>query len=94
VLVSQEAYRIVQEGLTNALKYSADGTAALSMSLHTGTLEIQLTNPARGSHATRAGRGLRGIDERAATLGGTTSASDDGGRWALSVALPAGTLQG
>jgi Histidine kinase len=94
VLVSQEAYRIVQEGLTNALKYSADGTAALSMSLHTDTLDIQLTNPARATRATRAGRGLRGIGERAATLGGTITASDDGGRWKLSVALPAGTLQG
>jgi len=92
VLVSQEAYRIVQEGLTNALKYSADGTAALSMSLHTDTLDIQLTNPARATRATRAGRGLRGIGERAATLGGTITASDDGGRWKLSVALPAGTL--
>ncbi len=94
VLVSQEAYRIVQEGLTNALKYSADGTAALSMSLHTDTLDIQLTNPARATRATRAGRGLRGIGERAATLGGTITASDDGGRWKLSVALPTGTLQG
>jgi signal transduction histidine kinase len=92
-LVSQEAYRIVQEGLTNALKYSADGTAVLSMSLHTDTLEIQLTNPARGSRALRAGRGLRGIGERAAALGGTTAARDDGGRWTLSVALPAGTLR-
>ena len=74
VLVSQEAYRIVQEGLTNALKYSADGTAMLSMSLQTGTLEIRLTNPARAQRATRTGRGLRGIGERAAALGGTTAA--------------------
>ena len=94
VLVSQEAYRIVQEGLTNALKYSADGTAMLSMSLQTGTLEIRLTNPARAQRATRTGRGLRGIGERAAALGGTTAARDDGGRWTLWVALPAGTLQG
>ncbi len=92
VLVSQEAYRIVQEGLTNALKYSADGTAELRIALNSGTLEIRLTNTAVGTRATRAGRGLRGIDERAAALGGTTTASEDGGRWTLSVGLPAGTL--
>jgi signal transduction histidine kinase len=92
VLVSQEAYRIVQEGLTNALKYSAEGTAMLSMSLDTGTLEIRLTNPTGDRRVTRAGRGLRGIDERAAALGGTTTASEDGGRWTLSVTLPAWTL--
>ena len=92
VLVSQEAYRMVQEGLTNALKYSPDGTAELSMSLNNSTLAIRLTNPAVGTCATRTGRGLQGIDERAAALGGTTTASEDGGRWTLSVGLPAGTL--
>jgi signal transduction histidine kinase len=88
-LVSQEAYRIVQEGLTNALKYSADGTAALSISLDAGTLHIRLANPARRRGGGRAGRGLRGLDERAAALGGTISASENAGRWALSAALPA-----
>lgn len=93
VLVSREAYRIIQEGLTNALKYSADGTAALSLSFDTGTLEIRLTNPAGSARAARSGRGLRGIGERAAALGGSTTASEESGRWTLSVQLPARTLQ-
>lgn len=93
VLVSREAYRIIQEGLTNALKYSADGTAALSLSFDTGTLEICLTNPAGSAGAARSGRGLRGIGERAAALGGSATASEEVGRWTLSVKLPARTLQ-
>jgi signal transduction histidine kinase len=91
-LVSQEAYRIVQEGLTNALKYSADGTAALDVRLRGDALGIRLTNPAGGRRQARAGRGLRGIDERAAALGGTASVGADGGRWVLCVALPAGDV--
>lgn len=89
-LVSQEAYRIVQEGLTNALKYSADGTAMLDVSLSGDVLGIRLSNPARLRRPARAGRGLRGIDERAAALGGTAAAAADGGRWVLTVALPIG----
>jgi signal transduction histidine kinase len=73
-LVSQEAYRIVQEGLTNALKYSADGTATLDVSFGRDAMDIRLSNPARGRRTARGGRGLRGIDERAAALGGTATA--------------------
>ena len=91
-LVSQEAYRIVQEGLTNALKYSADGTAMLDVSLGGDVLGIRLSNPAGRRRPARAGRGLRGIDERAAALGGTATAGADGGRWVLCVALPVGDV--
>lgn len=91
VLVGREAYRIVQEGLTNALKYSADGTAALSVSFDVDALEIRFSNPTGNRRTTRSGRGLRGIEERAATLGGSSCAGEDDGRWTLSVVLPAVT---
>jgi signal transduction histidine kinase len=86
--VSQEAYRIVQEGLTNALKYSADGTATLAVSVGRDALEISLSNPAGDRRAAREGRGLRGIDERAAALGGTATAGPHGGWWTMAVTLP------
>lgn len=88
-LVAREGYRIVQEGLTNAVKYSADGTAALSVTLDADRLEIRLTNPANGDVA-RSGRGLVGIGERAATLGGSSTAGRDADRWTLAVEIPAG----
>lgn len=55
----------MQEGLTNALKYSADRTAAFGLSLDRETLGIRLSNPAGarrgnpagGQRAARAGRG-------------------------------------
>ncbi|HEU5420561.1 MAG TPA: histidine kinase [Streptosporangiaceae bacterium] len=87
-LVSQEAYRIVQEGLTNALKYSADGTASLGLSLGQDILGISLSNPADGRGAASAGRGLDGIAERATTLGGSYQAGTQDARWTLLVSLP------
>jgi signal transduction histidine kinase len=91
-LVSQEAYRIVQEGLTNALKYSADGTAVLDVSLGGDVLGIQLSNPVGSRRRANAGRGLRGIGERAAALGGTANVGADGGRWVLCVTVPVGDV--
>lgn len=89
LLVAREGYRIVQEGLTNAAKYSADGSATVSIVLDDGRLEIRVTNPARPGER-RSGRGLRGIGERAETLGGTSSAAPDEGRWLLAVDIPVG----
>jgi signal transduction histidine kinase len=92
VLVSREAYRIVQEGLTNALKYSADRTASVSVRLDGDVLDIRLTNPSDGRPSVRNGRGVRGIRERVAALGGVTDAGFRDGRWTLSVSLPAGRV--
>lgn len=87
VLVSQEAYRIVQEGLTNAMKYSAAATITLRLSVDADVLVIEMINPTTQRRSGR-GRGLRGINERAATLGGKAHAGADGGQWTLSVTLP------
>ncbi|MET0526241.1 MAG: histidine kinase [Nocardioides sp.] len=91
LLVSREAYRIVQEGLTNAVKYSADRAAILRLSLERDTLDIRLSNLTSDLVSLREGRGLRGIDERAATLGGSVSAGTEDDRWTLAVSLPTWT---
>ena len=87
-LISQEAYRIAQEAVTNALKYSTDRTALLGVALGNSALEILLSNPAAPRRPARTGRGLSGIEERAAALGGTVSAGEHGGQWTLAVVLP------
>ncbi|MBV2153321.1 sensor histidine kinase [Kitasatospora sp. SUK 42] len=93
--VSREAYRIVQEGLTNVLRHAGRAPAGLRVALDAGRLEIELTNPldpaARPSRP-GGGRGLRGIGERVTALrGGSTSGpNEDGTTWRLAVWLPVG----
>ncbi|MGV4985228.1 sensor histidine kinase [Streptomyces sp. NRAIS4] len=88
-LVSREAYRIVQEGLSNALKH-----AATPVTVHIagagGHLEITVENPLGTAAAPRpgGGHGLRGIADRVRLLGGTAEAGRSGNSWRLSVRLP------
>ncbi|MEV7600902.1 histidine kinase [Kitasatospora sp. NPDC089797] len=96
--VSREAYRIVQEGLTNVLRHAGPAPAGLRVGLAAGRLEIELTNPlgpvARPSRP-GGGRGLHGIGERAAALrgGSAVGPSEDGTTWRLAVWLPVGAGQ-
>ncbi|MFB8780872.1 histidine kinase [Streptomyces albogriseolus] len=89
-VLSREAYRIVQEGLTNALRHAgAGGTVAVRVVLRDGHLEIGVDNPLAASAATRGGgHGLDGIRSRSRLLGGTARAGPVDGLWRLRVRLP------
>ena len=90
-LVSREAYRIVQEGLTNLLRHAPDAAGRLLVDAAGGDLQLRLTNssPGAATGGGGGGRGLRGVRERASDLRGEvrTGAGDDG-RWELTARLP------
>ncbi|MEU6822978.1 histidine kinase [Streptomyces atriruber] len=91
-LVSREAYRIVQEALSNALRHGGDGTSVtLRIALDGPDLTVTAENPLPPrSTAARpgGGHGLRGIADRARLLGGTAEAGPRDGTWRLDVRLP------
>ncbi|MFF6775154.1 sensor histidine kinase [Streptomyces sp. NPDC012637] len=95
--VSREAYRIVQEGLTNAVRYARDETVTARIALSGDELEITMENPLPGTAPVArpdGGRGLRGVAERARLLGGTAEAGPVDGRWRLAARLPVGPAGG
>lgn len=88
-VVSREAYRIVQEGLTNALRHATEPRVQLGVVRRAGELQIRLSNPARSSATRRrGGRGLVGLAERVGALDGSLSHADTDGTWELVVELP------
>ncbi|GAB2885121.1 histidine kinase [Streptomyces deserti] len=90
-VLSREAYRIVQEALSNALKHPGDGvTVTLRIEVADEHLEITAENPLSRAGPCRpgGGHGLRGIADRARLLGGTTEAGAAEGGWRLHVRLP------
>jgi signal transduction histidine kinase len=69
--VDVSAYRVVQELLTNALKY-ADGPVRLGVESAPDRLRISCTNPVGANRfAVGSGLGLQGMAERIGMLGGT-----------------------
>ncbi|GGV04674.1 histidine kinase [Actinomadura cremea] len=90
--VSREVYRIVQEGLTNALRHAGRVPVRLRLGVTGERLEMEMSNPlgaARGEGADHGGgRGLGGVRERVTVLRGEMSAGPDGGRWCFRVSLP------
>ncbi|WP_077063702.1 histidine kinase [Streptomyces sp. MP131-18] len=95
-LVSREAYRIVQEGLANALRHAGAVRVALCLTADEEELTLTMENPltaGRDDAARGGGRGLRGIEERAALLGGSARWGAHEGTWRLEVRLPLGAAR-
>ena len=84
------AYRIVQEGLTNALKHARAGRADVTVRYAPGEVQIDVHDDGRGPATTDGlGHGLVGIRERVTIFGGEmTAGSSNGGGFTLSTRLP------
>ncbi len=84
------AYRVAQEGLTNAFRHSGARRIRLSASREGDALRIEVEDDGAGLSAAPGGGGLglRGMGERVAALGGTlTLANIEGGGARLSASL-------
>ncbi|MCW4353693.1 histidine kinase [Hoyosella sp. YIM 151337] len=86
--VSAEAYRIVQEGVTNAARYGA-GTVRVRLVATPEELTVTVRNTIRARDpVARDGHGLNGIRERLLLLGGELDAGEHSGEWVLRALLP------
>jgi len=72
--VDLTAYRIVQESLTNALRYAGPTTARVTLSYTDDELHVEVLDGGRGradGTPEGAGHGIAGMRERAEAVGGT-----------------------
>jgi signal transduction histidine kinase len=88
--VDLTAYRLVQEGLTNALKHAQAGRAQVLVRYGPASLEVTVSDDGRGAGSSDGGgHGLVGMRERVAVYGGVLEAGPrpDGG-YRLTARLP------
>ena len=93
--IDLSAYRIVQEGLTNALKHAHATHADVTLRYRREELELEVADDGKGPAASNGhGHGLVGIRERVNIYGGEMSArSAPAGGFILSARLPVDRYQ-
>ncbi len=93
--IDVSAYRIIQEGLTNALKHAHASRAEVALRYAPDQLHIDVRDDGQGGMAPAThGHGLIGIRERVKLYGGEMTAhSANGGGFLLSTCLPLSRYQ-
>jgi signal transduction histidine kinase len=88
--IDLSAYRIVQEGLTNALKHAHATRADVTVRYQSDALELEVVDDGQGPATTNGlGHGLVGIRERVTIYGGQMSAgATPAGGFLLRARLP------
>jgi len=90
------SYRVIQEALTNAHKYGAEGRAHVLISVDVDVARIVVTNPSLPAGeksdstvtASGTGLGLVGLRERVASVRGSVETGFVGGTYRLVATLP------
>lgn len=91
-VVSREVYRILQECLTNAVRHAGRVPVTVVVGVAAHELRARVANPLGGGTCrSGGGRGLRGMAERVAVLGGELSAGPGDGVWEVVVRVPWGS---
>jgi signal transduction histidine kinase len=88
--IDLSAYRIVQEGLTNALKHARAQHADVTVRYRPDELQLEVRDDGRGAASTDGlGHGLVGVRERVKIYGGEMTAGPaTGGGFVLTTRLP------
>ena len=88
--VELNAYRVIQEGLTNALKHAPGSTVQVVLRHHPGGLDVEVRDDGTGTAGGPGSRrGLAGLRERAAVFGGQFEAGrDPQGGWKVRASFP------
>ena len=88
--VDLTAYRLVQEGLTNALKHANASHAEVLVDYGDGAIEVMVSDDGRGlGNGDGGGHGLVGMRERVSVYGGELDAGPQpGGGYRLRARLP------
>jgi signal transduction histidine kinase len=84
-------YRIVQEGLTNALKHASGASVAVSVEVVADAVQVDVVNgpsPAPPGLNPSSGYGLQGLRERVALYHGSYRAGPRGDGWEVHTVLP------
>lgn len=90
-IVESTAYYVVSEALTNVAKHADAGRAVVRAHEAEGRLLIDVEDDGRGGAVSSGGSGLRGLQDRVATLGGTLSLESPPGEGTrIHVEIPAG----
>ena len=86
--VGLTAYRVVQEALTNVTRHAGSGVVAtVSVTRTARQLTIEVSDDGVGFQRP-PGRGLRGMRERVAAVGGTLEAGPSGEGWRVRAMMP------
>ena len=88
--IDLSAYRIVQEALTNSLKYAGGACACVVVRYQPGSLELEISDDGAGAAGnSNGGHGLVGMRERVALFGGELDAGPaPGGGYLVRARLP------